>query len=137
MRASTRFFWGVFTSFVLIVFPEVIFRIFITEQELLPMGVDYLRILGVSQLFMCMEITSAGAFQGIGKPLPPTVVGIAGNAARIPMAIALSATALGLNGIWWSISISSIVKGLIVPVWFILLLRGFLKRMESPAVAKT
>ena len=128
--------WGVFTSFVLIVFPEVIFRIFITEQELLPMGVDYLRILGVSQLFMCMEITSAGAFQGIGKPLPPTVVGIAGNAARIPMAIALSATALGLNGIWWSISISSIVKGLIVPVWFILLLRGFLKRMESPAVAK-
>ena len=57
--------WGVFTSFVLIVFPEVIFRIFITEQELLPMGVDYLRILGVSQLFMCMEITSAGAFQAV------------------------------------------------------------------------
>ena len=54
--------WGVFCSFVLIVFPQLIFQVFIQEAEVLPMGVDYLQILGVSQLFMCMEITTAGAF---------------------------------------------------------------------------
>ena len=59
--------WGVFCSFVLIVFPQLIFQVFIQEAEVLPMGVDYLRILGVSQLFMCMEITTAGAFSGLGK----------------------------------------------------------------------
>ena len=91
------------------------------------MGVDYLRILGVSQLFMCLEITSAGAFQGLGKPMLPTFAGVIGNAARIPMAIALSATALGLNGIWWSISISSIAKGVVVPVCFIMTLRKYLR----------
>ena len=120
--------WGLFTSFVLIVFPEVLFQIFITEEAVLPMGVGYLRILGFSQLFMCLEITAAGAFQGLGKPVAPAAVGVLGNAARIPMALFLSATALGLNGIWWSITISSILKGLIVPVWFMFLLRGYMKQ---------
>ena len=120
--------WGLFTSLVLIVFPGVIFRIFIEEPALLPMGVSYLRILGVSQLFMCMEITTAGAFQGLARPIPPTVVGLVGNASRIPMALILSGTLLGLDGIWWSISISSIVKGILVPVWFLFVLRAFMKR---------
>lgn len=119
--------WGLFTTTVLLVFPEAIFRIFITEKELLPMGVDYLRILGISQLFMCMEITCAGAFQGLGKPMVPTVAGILGNGARIPMALLFSATALGLNGIWWSISVSSIAKGLIVSAWFLVVLRKYMK----------
>lgn len=68
--------WGVFCSLVLIVFPQLIFQVFIQEAEVLPMGVDYLRILGVSQLFMCMEITTAGAFSGLGKTLPPSIVSI-------------------------------------------------------------
>mgnify|MGYP003375356601 CR=1 FL=1 len=119
--------WGTFTSIILIFCPEIIFQVFIAEKEVLPMGVDYLRILGVSQLFMCLEITSAGAFQGLGKPMLPTFAGVIGNAARIPMAIALSATALGLNGIWWSISISSIAKGVVVPVCFIMTLRKYLR----------
>lgn len=118
--------WGLITTTALLLFPEPIFRIFISEPEVLPMGVDYLRILGYSQLFMCMEITTAGAFQGLGRPMAPTILSITGNAARIPMAIALSATALGLNGIWWSISISSIAKGIIVPVWFLIIFRKYL-----------
>lgn len=109
--------WGCFTTFVLVVFPEVLFKIFITEPDVIPMGVDYLRILAVSQLFMCTEATAAGTFQGLGKTMPPSLTGIVFNALRIPMALALGATVLGLNGIWWSISISSILKGIILPVW--------------------
>lgn len=126
--------WGLFTSFLLITFPEFFFRIFISEAEILPMGVDYLRILGVSQLFMCLESTSAGSFQGLGKPVPPTVVGVLGNTARIPMAVLFSATALGLNGIWWSISISSVAKGLVVTLWFLFLLRRYLRGKRETAV---
>lgn len=122
--------WGAFTSLILIFCPGMIFRVFIAEEEVLPMGVDYLRILGVSQLFMCLEITSAGAFQGLGKPMLPMVSAVIGNTARIPMAMALSATALGLNGIWWSISISSIAKGIVVPICFIIVLRRYLNRRD-------
>lgn len=110
--------WGVFCSFVLIVFPQLIFQVFIQEAEVLPMGVDYLWILGVSQLFMCMEITTAGAFSGLGKTLPPSIVSITLTGARIPMAILLGRW-LGLNGVWWAITISSIGKGIVLLGWFL------------------
>ena len=110
--------WGVFCSLVLIVFPQLIFQVFIQEAEVLPMGVDYLRILGVSQLFMCMEITTAGAFSGLGKTLPPSIVSITLTGARIPMAILLGRW-LGLNGVWWAITISSIRKGIVLLGWFL------------------
>ena len=110
--------WGVFCSFVLIVFPQLIFQVFIQEAEVLPMGVDYLRILCVSQLFMCMEITTAGAFSGLGKTLPPSIVSITLTGARIPMAILLGRW-LGLNGVWWAITISSIGKGIVLLGWFL------------------
>lgn len=115
--------WGVFCTLLLILCPVPIFRIFITEPELLPMGVDYLIILGVSQLFMSVEITTAGAFSGFGRTIPPSVTGITFTALRIPLAVLLTGTALGLNGIWWSITISSIIKGVLLLTWFLFFLR--------------
>lgn len=111
--------WGCFTTFVLVAFPELLFQIFITEKAVIPMGVDYLRILGVSQLFMCTEMASAGAFQGLGRTMPPSISGVLLTALRIPLAAVLAETVLKLNGIWWSISISSILKGTILPIWLI------------------
>jgi putative MATE family efflux protein len=112
---------GIITSCLLIFLPGPIFSIFIREQNVIQDGMIYLRILGVSQLFMCIEITTAGAFNGLGKTIPPSIVGIALNALRIPGALLLS-TALGLNGVWWSISLSSILKGIILTSWFIIFL---------------
>lgn len=115
--------WGVFTSLLLIFAAAPIFRIFIREPEALPIGIDYLVILGFSQLFSCVEIMTTGAFSGFGKTLPPSITSIVLTAARVPMAMALSATALGLSGIWWSITISSILKGVVVLTLFLLFLR--------------
>lgn len=111
--------WGIFTSLVLILFPGPIFRIFIQEAEMLSLGIDYLRIVGYSQLFMCVELATAGAFQGIGRTMPPSITGIICVALRIPLAYVLCRTALGLNGIWWAISLSAIAKGVILPIWFV------------------
>ena len=123
--------WSCFTTVMLVVFPEPLFRIFIQEEDVLQTGVSYLRIMGYSQILMCLEITASGAFQGLGRPMPPTLAGIIGNAARIPMALLLSATALGLDGVWWSISISSIAKGVVVFAWFVVVLRRYLRSEED------
>lgn len=112
---------GIITSCLLIFLPGPIFSIFIREKEVIRDGMVYLRILGLSQFFMCMEITTAGAFNGLGKTVPPSVVGIIMNALRIPGALLLSIP-LGLNGVWWSISISSILKGVILTTWFVIFL---------------
>ncbi len=127
--------WGAFTTFILFVFPEPIFSIFITEPELLPMGVDYLRILAISQLFMCMEITTAGAFNGLGHTIPPAVEGILLTAARIPLALLLILTPLGLNGIWWAITISSVLKGLTLFSWFLFKIKSYLKANTASTAA--
>ena len=114
--------FGAITSCLLIFLPGPIFSIFISEKNVVKDGIIYLRILGVSQIFMCIEMTTAGAFNGLGRTMPPSIVGIVLNAMRIPGALLLS-TFLGLSGVWWSISISSILKGLILTTWFIIFLR--------------
>ena len=81
------------------------------------MGVEYLQILAFSQAFMCLEYASAGAFQGIGKTTPPSIVSIVFTATRIPLAILLSSY-IGLNGIWWALTVSSITKGLVLYIWY-------------------
>lgn len=115
-------FIGIITSCLLIFAGEQIFSLFIKEEEAIQAGITYLKILGFSQFFMCVEITTAGAFNGIGKTIPPSVVGVTFNALRIPAAIILSGI-IGLNGIWWSISMSSIFKGTIISAWFYITLR--------------
>lgn len=119
--------WGLICSFLLIVLPEPIFRIFIREAKVIPMGVEYLRIVGYSQLFMCIEITTQGAFGGFGKTIPPFLVGATFTFLRIPGAKLLSRTSLKLNGIWWVISISSMFKGVVLVFWFLLFLRKTLR----------
>ena len=114
--------WGIFTTLMLTVFPEPLFRIFITEADVIPMGVEYLRILGYSQLFMCLEIATEGAFAGLGKTLPPSIVSILFTSIRIPMVMLLGSK-WGLSGVWWSLTISSILKGVILIVWFIIYLK--------------
>ena len=118
------FVWGIFCTLLLICCPAPVFQIFITEKDVIPLGVDYLRILGVSQFFMSLEITTAGAFSGYGKTVPPSVISIVFTALRIPLALILVHTTLALNGIWWSITISSILKGVLLFVWFYIFMRG-------------
>lgn len=108
---------GVFATLLLIFGAGSLFAIFIPEPEAISQGVVYLRILGLSQLAMCIEIVTAGAFIGHGNSFPPSIVGIVFNFLRIPGALILSATALGLEGIWWAISISSILKGVVLGLW--------------------
>lgn len=111
--------WGIVISCAFIFFGGPIFGIFVPEPQAIEQGAIYLRILGFSQLFMVFEIASAGAFTGIGRTLPPSIQSIILTGARIPLALALSATTLELSGVWWAITISSICKGILLPLLFI------------------
>lgn len=113
--------FGVMTSCLLIFFPGPIFSVFISEKSVIRDGIIYLKILGISQIFMCLEIISAGAFNGLGRTMPPSIVGTVLNVMRIPGALLLSMV-LGLSGVWWSISLSSILKGIILASWFVIFL---------------
>lgn len=125
---------GVFATCLLIFGARPIFRLFIPNDiEAINEGVIYLKILGISQFFMCIEIATAGAFYGLGKTVPPALVGIVFNILRVPGSLLLSNyTSLGLKGVWWSISMSSVFKGVVLTTWFII----FLKRNEQFKIEK-
>lgn len=111
---------GIFATLLLVLKGRQIFALFIPDINILSQGEDYLRILGYSQLFMCIEITTAGAFFGLGRTTIPSVVSIVFTGLRIPLAIALSRfDFLGINGVWWAISITSIIKGILLVVLYI------------------
>ena len=119
---------GFLASLLLILGAEPLFGIFTPNDPVaIREGIKYLKILGLSQFFMTAEIGTAGAFNGLGKTLPPTLIGIIFNLLRIPLAMWLSSTRLGLLGIWWAISISSIIKGIVSPCLYIYLLRNKLE----------
>ncbi|WP_075603971.1 MATE family efflux transporter [Saccharicrinis aurantiacus] len=103
---------------------EPIFSLFLKETTALAMGVHYLKILAISQIFMILEIITRGAFNGIGKTVPPSLVGIIFTGARVPAALILSSEKLlGMFGIWWAISLSSIIKGLVLMTWYLIVLK--------------
>lgn len=122
-------FIGIGATCLLIFAAKPVFSIFIQEEEAIKQGVVYLQILGVSQLFMCIEIATSGAFNGLGKTIPPSFISTVFTGLRVPAALILSSAALlGINGVWWSISISSIFKGVILTTWFIIFIKKFNKK---------
>lgn len=124
---------GIITTLVLVFAGESIFSVFIDESEAIEKGATYLKILGYSQFFMCLEIITTGAFKGLGRTyIPSTIVTIL-TGARVPLAYLISRPEiLGLDGVWWSITLSSILKGTLMISLFIYLLKiGKLYKMSE------
>lgn len=116
--------FGFLVTLTFFIFSKQIFGIFLSENEALNMGNIYMKILGLSQVFMCMELLTVGAFNGIGKTYAPPIISIIFSGLRIPMAMFLSNENLfGLNGVWMSISVSSLFKGTILVTWFLIELK--------------
>ncbi|AYE33501.1 MATE family efflux transporter [Clostridium septicum] len=113
---------GIFATVLLVFFGEQVFSWFIKEADAIEQGKVYLKILGYSQLFMCLEITTAGAFSGLGNTITPSWISIIFTGFRVPLSIILSnIDFLGINGIWWSISGTSMIKGVLIIILFMLM----------------
>ena len=101
------------------VFSRQIGGVFSPEAGTIEASAAYLRILSISQLFMGLEIVLGGAFSGAGDTVPPMAMLVPINLARIPLAYLLSGFAgLGIKGVWWAISGTSILKGVLIVLWF-------------------
>jgi Na+-driven multidrug efflux pump len=74
---------------------------------------------------------ATGAFFGWGKPNIPAISGITLTVLRIPMAYAfISLWQNALSSVWWSISISSMAKGTLLVVLYIILFKSFIRKQN-------
>lgn len=110
--------WGLLISFVFICFPQAIADIFFHEPKAVATAVGYLVIIGFSEAFMCVELTTVGALSGLSRTRLCSIISIAFTSARIPLAIILGGL-IGLSGIWWALSVTSIIKGIIFTCTFL------------------
>ena len=110
--------WGLFITLLFVCFPEQISGVFFHEPTAIATAVGYMIIIGYSEAFMSVELMTVGALSGLGKTHLCSVISITLTSARIPLAIFLSGTALGLLGIWWALTASSVVKGIVFVMAF-------------------
>ena len=110
--------WGLFITLLFVCFPEQISGVFFHEPTAIATAVGYMIIIGYSEAFMSVELMTVGALSRLGKTHLCSVISITLTSARIPLAILLSGTALGLLGIWWALTATSVVKGIVFVMAF-------------------
>jgi len=113
MSAFTMGFWGSFVMLVFWLFPRQISELFFYEADVIAISIRYLMILALGEPLMCVEIIAVGAISGLGKTKLCSIISITLTGLRLPLAYILSQTALGLDGIWWAFTLTSIAKGIV------------------------
>ena len=110
--------WGSLIGLLFFLFPNGIANIFFHEPEVILIAIGYLTIISLGEPFMCVEIVSSGAISGLGNTKLCSIISILFTGSRIPLAYVLSQTSLGLKGIWWALTITSICKGIVFVLAF-------------------
>ena len=53
--------WGIIATGILYFGSGPLYRIFLHEEELIPLGANYMRIIAYGELFVCIELMTNGA----------------------------------------------------------------------------
>ncbi|MDI9584722.1 MAG: MATE family efflux transporter [Acidobacteriota bacterium] len=119
---------------IIFAFPAFAFGVFTRDAELLPMGVEYLRVqMPVYPLIGASIMMSAG-YQGLGMTWMAMLSHLLRNIVlKVPMAYWFAA-AWGLTGVWWSFPASTVVTAVIF-VWAMYVILERLDRRHSMAAA--
>ena len=125
--------WGLLITLIFIFTPTPITTIFFHEPSAIATAVSYLVIIGFSEAFLCIELTTIGAISGLGKTNLCSIISILFTSARIPLAMILGNTSMGLNGIWWAFSSTTIIKGIIFTGTFFWIIKKYPKNMNTPS----
>lgn len=110
---------------LMFVAPAAIVHVFSSDPAVVDAASRYLVIVAISEIFLASEIVFEGAFGGAGDTVPPLIVAGPLSVARVPVAYLLAVTlGWGTDGVWWAISLSTVLKGALMAVWFGVKYRG-------------
>lgn len=101
-------------------FPAQIISVFNDNPEVVAIGVDFLKIVGLSFGFLGVRIVIGGSFRGAGNTVAAMVLAIVALwGFRVPLARLLSEYfQMGTTGIWWGMFMSNLLSAIIGAVWF-------------------
>jgi putative MATE family efflux protein len=106
--------WGL----LMIVAPDGVIDVLSPGPASTGYAADYLKIAGSVIIFTAIEIVLEGAFAGAGDTVPAMLLGLPFTLVRVPAAILARTMGLGVNGIFWALALTSVVRGLGFAFWF-------------------
>lgn len=121
--------WGLAAGVLFMVFSVPVSSLFFHEPGVVALSSSYLFVIGVGEAFMCVELMTVGALSGLGRTRLCSGISVTLTGARIPLALLLSATPLGLDGVWWALTLTSMAKGIV----FFLVFRHVSRRLPEGA----
>lgn len=115
-------------SIILILWSNNLIYVLNSNKSIIWYGGEYLKIIGYFEIFLGWELICEGAFNGIGKTIPNMIIRIPLTLIRIPLAYFLAFNcALGIQGIWWAITLSTLLKGIISFILFLYIYKAQLQ----------
>jgi len=103
-----------FGALFFIMAPQIV-SVFTDSSEVIAMGTCYLRILVFSYVFIAYGMVLSLSLNGAGDTTPPlvsTAISLIGF--QLPLALVLPKLGLGVNGLWLSMVIATVVYTLII-----------------------
>lgn len=120
------------TGLVIFLFPAAFFGFFSKDPEMLPMGVQYFRIMMPAYPLIGVSIMMSAGFQGLGKAWIAMIIHLWRNlVTKLPLAFWF-ATLWGVTGVWWALPASSLASAGFTIGWMALVLRGLPPDEEAP-----
>ncbi len=98
-------------TLVLVSFPDRAVAVFNADPAVVSAGTTYVLLASMSQVFMAFEVVCLSAFAGAQWTAVPAAVEMGFTAARVPIAMALIAFGLGVEGVWIAIAGTTVIKG--------------------------
>lgn len=105
---------------LLFAFAPALIHFFDPNPDVVAEGARYLRIVSPFMLFAGLAIVLGRALQGAGDTMFPMIAtGICLWLIQLPLAMILpNFLPVPASGIWWAISIATVVHGIMIVIWF-------------------
>jgi putative MATE family efflux protein len=105
------------TAVAFLVIPETLVSLFTRDPDVIVDGALYLRVIAFAQIGQSFELILEGALAGAGYTFWPQIASTSLTALRIPLAAWWSG-AIGLLGIWLALSVTAILRGVAMVVFW-------------------
>ena len=105
------------TAIAFLTIPGTLVTLFTSDPGVIADGVLYLRVIAFAQIGQSFELILEGALAGAGYTFWPQIVSTSLTALRIPLAAWWSGL-VGLLGIWLALSVTAILRGVAMIVFW-------------------
>lgn len=107
------------TTIVFVAVPGPLVGLFTEDPGIAAIAVGYLATMAWCQIPQAFEMVYGDAMAGAGSSFLSACVSIPGNVLRIPLALLAVDQGLGLQGVWWAVLASAVLKGLGMAVLYL------------------